>query len=43
MRRDRGPSAFAVGIAVIVFAIVVTYLGFTKDIPLVSRNAALIS
>jgi virulence factor Mce-like protein len=34
--RDRGPSAFAVGIAVIVFAIVVTYLGFTKDIPLLN-------
>ncbi|MDP1847955.1 MAG: MlaD family protein [Solirubrobacteraceae bacterium] len=37
MRRDRGPSAFAVGIAVIVFAIVVTYLGFTKDVPLLNN------
>jgi len=34
--RNRGPSAFAVGIGLIVFAIVVTYLGFTKDIPLVN-------
>ena len=34
--RDRGPSAFAVGIAVIVVVIVGTYLGFTKDIPLVN-------
>jgi virulence factor Mce-like protein len=37
VRRDRGPSAFAVGIALIVFAIVVTYLGFTKDIPFVNN------
>ncbi|HEV2786439.1 MAG TPA: MlaD family protein [Solirubrobacteraceae bacterium] len=35
--RDRGPSPFAVGVAVIVFAIVVTYLGFTKDVPLVNN------
>jgi phospholipid/cholesterol/gamma-HCH transport system substrate-binding protein len=35
--RDRGPSAFAVGIAVIVVAIVVTYLGFTKDVPFVNN------
>ena len=35
--RDRGPSPFAVGVAVIVFAIVVTYLGFTKDIPLINN------
>jgi virulence factor Mce-like protein len=35
--RDRGPSAFAVGIAVIVFAIVVTYLGFTKDVPFINN------
>ena len=34
--RDRGPSAFAVGIAVIVIAVVVTYLGFTKDVPLLN-------
>ncbi len=34
--RDRGPSAFAVGLAVIVVAIVGTYLGFAKDIPLVN-------
>lgn len=35
--RDRGPSPFAVGLAVIVVAIVGTYLGFTKDIPLVNN------
>ena len=35
--RDRGPSPFAVGVAVIVIAIVGTYLGFTKDIPLVNN------
>jgi virulence factor Mce-like protein len=35
--RDRGPSAFSVGVAVIVFAIVATYLGFTKDIPFVNN------
>ncbi len=34
--RERGPSAFAAGVAVIVLAIVGTYLGFTKDIPLVN-------
>jgi virulence factor Mce-like protein len=34
--RDRGPSPFAVGVAVIVIAILATYLGFTKDIPLVN-------
>jgi ABC-type transporter Mla subunit MlaD len=34
--RERGPSAFAVGIAVIVLAIVAAYLGFTKDIPFVN-------
>jgi phospholipid/cholesterol/gamma-HCH transport system substrate-binding protein len=37
MRRDRGPSAFAVGIALIVFAVLVTYLGFTKDIPFLNN------
>ncbi len=37
MNRGRGPSAFAVGIAVIVLAIVVTYLGFTKDVPFVNN------
>ncbi len=35
--RERGPSPFAVGIAVIVVAIVGTYLGFAKDIPLVNE------
>ncbi|CAN5123944.1 hypothetical protein BH20ACT16_BH20ACT16_11440 [soil metagenome] len=34
--RDRGPSAFAVGIALIVVAIAGTYLAFTKDIPLIN-------
>jgi phospholipid/cholesterol/gamma-HCH transport system substrate-binding protein len=37
VNRDRGPSAFVVGIAVIVVAIVVTYLGFTKDVPLINN------
>jgi len=37
MRRQRGPSAFAAGIGLIVFAIVVTYLGFTKDVPLINN------
>ena len=35
-RRDRGPSAFAVGIGVIVVAVLVTYFGFAKDIPFVN-------
>ena len=35
--RDRGPSAFAVGVAVIVITIVATYLGFTKDVPLLNN------
>jgi phospholipid/cholesterol/gamma-HCH transport system substrate-binding protein len=35
--RDRGPSAFAVGIAVIVVAVVATYLGFTKDVPFINN------
>ena len=36
MRRNRGPGSFAVGIALIVFAVVVTYLAFTKDVPFVN-------
>ncbi|HEX4364214.1 MAG TPA: MlaD family protein [Solirubrobacteraceae bacterium] len=35
-RRVHGPSAFAVGIAVIVLAIVGTYFAFAKDIPFVN-------
>ena len=35
--RDPGPSPFAVGVAVILVAIVGTYLGFSKDIPLVNN------
>jgi phospholipid/cholesterol/gamma-HCH transport system substrate-binding protein len=35
--RERGPSAFAVGIAVIVVVVVGTYLGFTKDVPFVNE------
>ncbi|MEA2157328.1 MAG: phospholipid/cholesterol/gamma-HCH transport system substrate-binding protein [Solirubrobacteraceae bacterium] len=31
--RNRGPSPFAVGAAVIVAALVITYLGFRKDVP----------
>jgi virulence factor Mce-like protein len=34
--RSRGPSAFAVGAAVLALAVVVTYLGFRKDIPFVN-------
>ena len=37
MKRDRGVSAFAVGIGVIVVAVVATYLGFTKDVPFVDN------
>ena len=37
MRRNRGPSALAVGIALIVFAVVATYLAFAKDIPLINN------
>ena len=33
MRRSRGPSAFTVGALLIVAALVVTYLGFRKDVP----------
>ena len=35
--RERGPSPFAVGLAVIIVAIVATYLGFAKDIPFVNN------
>ncbi len=31
--RDRGPSAFAVGAILLALALVVTYLGFRKDVP----------
>ena len=34
--RHRGPSAFAVGVGVIVLAIAATYLSFTKDVPFVN-------
>jgi virulence factor Mce-like protein len=34
--RNRGPSAFAVGAAVLVAALVVTYLGFRKDVPFIN-------
>ena len=37
MNRDRGPSAFAVGATLLVLALLVTYLGFTKDIPFVNE------
>ena len=35
--RRRGPSALTVGALVLVVAVVVTYLGFTKDIPLLNE------
>ena len=34
--RDRGPSPFAVGAVLIVVALIVTYLGFRKDVPFVN-------
>ncbi|HEV7805987.1 MAG TPA: MlaD family protein [Solirubrobacteraceae bacterium] len=37
MRRDRGPSAFAVGATLLVLALLVTYLSFAKDIPFVNE------
>ncbi len=37
MRRNRGPSAFVVGLAVILVALVGTYLAFTKDVPLINN------
>ena len=35
--RDRGPSPFTVGAVLLVVAVLVTYLGFTKDIPLLNE------
>ena len=35
-RPQRGPSSFAIGVGVIVVALIVTYLGFAKDVPLVN-------
>ncbi len=37
MRRHRGPSAFVVGAALLVLAVVVTYFAFAKDIPFVNE------
>jgi phospholipid/cholesterol/gamma-HCH transport system substrate-binding protein len=34
--RNRGPSAFAVGAVLLITALVVTYLGFRKDVPFVN-------
>ncbi|MDP1891017.1 MAG: MlaD family protein, partial [Gemmatimonadaceae bacterium] len=34
--RSRGPSSFAVGAVVLVAALVITYLGFRKDVPFVN-------
>ena len=34
--RDRGPSAFAVGAVVLVLVVIATYLGFSKDVPLLN-------
>ena len=35
--RDRGPAPFTVGAVLLVVAVIVTYLGFTKDIPLLNE------
>ena len=35
--RSRGPSAFTVGAVLLVVAVIVIYLGFTKDIPLLNE------
>jgi phospholipid/cholesterol/gamma-HCH transport system substrate-binding protein len=37
MNRGRGPSTFAVGATLLVLALIVTYLSFAKDIPLVNE------
>ncbi|MDX6720943.1 MAG: phospholipid/cholesterol/gamma-HCH transport system substrate-binding protein [Solirubrobacteraceae bacterium] len=37
MTRDRGPSALAVGVTLLVLAVIVTYLAFAKDIPFVNE------
>ena len=35
--RDRGRAPFTVGAVLLVVAVIVTYLGFSKDIPLLNR------
>lgn len=35
--RDHGPSPFTVGAVLLVLAVIVTYLGFTKDVPLLNE------
>jgi phospholipid/cholesterol/gamma-HCH transport system substrate-binding protein len=35
--RDRGPAPFTIGAVLLVVAVIVTYLGFTKDIPLLNE------
>jgi phospholipid/cholesterol/gamma-HCH transport system substrate-binding protein len=37
MRRERGPTPFAVGAVVLVLALLATYFSFAKDIPLVNE------
>ncbi|MEY2441269.1 MAG: phospholipid/cholesterol/gamma-HCH transport system substrate-binding protein [bacterium] len=37
MRRERGPTPFAVGVALLVLAVIVTYLSFAKDIPFINE------
>ncbi len=36
-RRDRGPTPFAVGITLLVLAVIATYLSFAKDIPFINE------
>ena len=35
--RDRGPKPFTVGAVLLVVALAITYLGFTKDVPLINE------
>jgi phospholipid/cholesterol/gamma-HCH transport system substrate-binding protein len=35
--RDRGPAPFTVGAVLLVVAVIVTYLGFSKDVPLLNE------
>jgi phospholipid/cholesterol/gamma-HCH transport system substrate-binding protein len=37
VRRDRGPTPFAVGATLLVLALIVTYLAFAKDVPFVDE------
>jgi virulence factor Mce-like protein len=37
VRRERGPSPFAVGLTLLVLALIATYLSFAKDVPFVNE------